>query len=101
MAGSAWSTFTINKKYVGTRTEKSILIKMPDDSIYEGYSTWLSAKLVREQGSNNYSIAMRPGFDVILRMILKDSNGNYITADTKRISGLEFSRAFTDREDDI
>lgn len=98
---SVWTEFTINKKYVGMRTAKAVLINMPKESIYEGYSAWLSTKIVREHGPNQYTIAMRPGFDVILRMIVKNNDGNYVTGATKQITGLEFARQFMDEEDQI
>lgn len=101
MGASAWSTVTLNKQYVGTRTEKAVLIKMPEWSIYQGYVTWISTKLVREKGSNQYTVAIRPGFDLILRMPVKNSDGNYTNADTKQITGYEFAKIFNEEHDNI
>lgn len=90
---SSWKSFKVKHEYIGMRTEKSTLVQMPPDSIYMGYQTWISNKLVRES-DGDYTIAIRPGFDVVLELVAKDENGTLYSVHKKKISGDEFREQF-------
>lgn len=93
-----WRTLKLNRKYIGMRTEKSTLIKMPANSDYPGYITWLSNKLVRESGSR-YEVAIRPGFEITLILSEKNSSGNYVEVNRVSVSGDTFIRQFLNADE--
>ncbi|MDF1618778.1 hypothetical protein [Petrocella sp. FN5] len=45
-----WNNIVINGNQIEVITEKSVLIKMPKASGYEGYKFWHTIKLVRRKG---------------------------------------------------
>lgn len=90
---SRWTVITINSENIGMKTERFTKIFMPDGSLYAGYSTLLSNKLVREN-NGSYTICVRPDFEILLELIVNDENGNYKTVDTKMINGKQLVDLF-------
>lgn len=52
-----WKNININKQNIKAETEKAILINMPHNSNYDGYSFWHPRKLVRD-GKHSYAISL-------------------------------------------
>ena len=90
---SRWIVINVTSEYIGTKTERFTKIFVPFDSLYAGYSTELSNKLIREY-HDSYTISVRPDFEILLELITTDENGNYITVDTKIITGKQFAELF-------
>ena len=44
---SRWIVINVTSEYIGTKTERFTKIFVPFDSLYAGYSTELSNKLIR------------------------------------------------------
>lgn len=48
-----WKNLEINKNNIEYRTIKSVLIKMPNNSKFKGFTFWHPAKLIREGRQSN------------------------------------------------
>lgn len=52
-----WKNINISKNNIDTETARSVLIKMPHNSEYDGYKFWHPSKLVRN-GRNSNSVSI-------------------------------------------
>lgn len=91
----SWKNITINKQNIKGETEKAVLIAMPHNSRFDGFSFWHPKKLVRE-GCNSY--AREIGYtDEWKFNLVKYGNGKYNkydTIDSEQIDSQEFEIAF-------
>ena len=62
-----WKNIEINVQNIDFNTEKSVLIKMPHNSDYDGYKFWHPSKLVRN-GSNSYAVKIGYTDDFIFKL---------------------------------
>lgn len=90
-----WKNIEINVQNIETKTEKAVLIKMPNKSNYAGYKFWHPSKLVR-YGSNSY--ARNIGYtDDFTFKLFKNGNGKHNKLDVVNeieIGIEEFEQAF-------
>ena len=95
-----WKNIEINVQNIDFNTEKSVLIKMPHNSDYDGYKFWHPSKLVRN-GSNSYAVKIGYTDDFIFKL-KKFGNGKYNkfkVIDEKEITAEEFEKSFKCMED--
>lgn len=90
-----WKNIQINKQNIKVETEKSILIKCPKNSRYDGYEFWHPSKLVRK---GNHKGAVSIGYTDDFKFTLKKmGNGKYNfkdVIDTKEITINDFEIMF-------
>jgi|GEM_PF-990694 len=65
-----WHSIFFNSQSIQRESERSVLIKMPNRSSYNGYAFWHSKKLVREQGGKGYHLTFRFPNDYIFHVKL-------------------------------
>lgn len=97
-----WKNININRQNIKTETSKSVLIQMPHNSNYDGYSFWYPAKLVRN-GKNSNAISVAYNDEFVFRL-KKYGNGKYNkfdVIDEEEIDVEEFEEAFGVMNDNI
>lgn len=92
---SNWKNIEINTNQIKTETERSVLIKMPHKSDYDGYCFWHPAKLVHE-GSHSAacSIGYTDEFTFHLKKYGQGKWNSREVIDEQEIDAEEFERAF-------
>lgn len=89
-----WKNIQINKQNVKADTGKAVLIAMPHNSKYDGYSFWHPAKLVR---NGNHSYALSIGYTNEFKFKLvkygKGKSNSKDIIDEKEITVKEFEEA--------
>ena len=90
-----WKNININKQNVDVETAKSVLIKMPHNSDYDGYKFWHPSKLVRKgRNSNSLSIGYNDQFTFKLKKYGKGKYNKKEVIDEIEIDVDEFEEAF-------
>ena len=70
-----WTNINVNKNKIAMENERSVLIKMPEGSLYKGYSFWHIKKLIRDGRTlGDISIGFNEGF---LFRLKKYGKGKY------------------------
>lgn len=97
-----WKNVNINKQNIDVETSRSVLIKMPHNSDFDGYKFWHPSKLVRKgRNSNSVSISYNDEFTFNLK---KYGNGKYNkreVIDEIEIDTEEFENAFNVMNENI
>lgn len=97
-----WKNVNINKQNIDAETSRSVLIKMPHNSDFDGYKFWHPSKLVRKgRNSNSVSISYNDQFTFKLK---KYGNGKYNKRDVIDeidIDAEEFENAFCVMDENI
>lgn len=97
-----WKNINVNKQNVKVESAKAVLIQMPHNSDYDGYSFWHPAKLVRTgRNSNAVSIGYTEEFTFKL---VKYGSGKWNSKEIvseKTISVEEFEAAFGVMDENI
>lgn len=86
-----WKNIQINKQNIKAETMKAVLIQMPHNSNYDGFSFWHPSKLVRT-GYNSNALSIGYNDDFTFNLI-KYGKGKYILAE-EVIGVEEFEEAF-------
>lgn len=70
-----WNKININKNQIKVQTSKAVLINCPHNSKYDGYSFWISSKLLRNgKHSSSFEISFTDDFTFNL---IKYGKGKY------------------------
>lgn len=85
-----WTKIFFNTQNIQSDTGRSVLIKMPNKSQYNGWVFWHPKKLVREQGGKGYHSAFSFTEDWIFKVKLY-GKGRYNSKDVIREVELEAS----------
>lgn len=97
-----WKNLNINKQNIDVETSRSVLIKMPHNSDFDGYKFWHPSKLVRKgRNSNSVSIGYNDQFTFRLK---KYGHGKYNQReilDEIEINAEEFEDAFSKIDENI
>ena len=93
--GSEWGKVAINAQNVETTTERGAKIKMPHNSEHDGYSVWVSLKLLRTgRHSYEYMLSVKADMEFTLK---KYGQGRYNKKEViaeKTISAEDMAEAF-------
>ena len=90
-----WKNININKQNIKADTYKAVLISMPKNSDYDGFSFWHPSKLVRD-GRNSYAVSVGYTDDFKFKLV-KYGKGKYNSRDIIaeiEIDAEEFEEAF-------
>ena len=90
-----WKSININKQNIKRETSNALLINMPHNSDYDGYSFWCSLKLVK-QGKNASAISVSYTDTFAFKLVQYGQgkwNKNEIIHE-KTITAVEFEKAF-------
>lgn len=93
--GSEWGKVAVNIQNIATTTGKAVKINMPHSSEYDGYTLWVSLKLLRE-GRHSYERLLSIKADMEFKLI-KYGSGKWnkrTKVDEKTISAEEMAAAF-------
>lgn len=90
-----WGKVAINVQNVERNTEKAALINMPHSSDHDGYSVWVSLKLLRSgRHSYEYMLSIKADMEFVLKKYGKGKwNKNQVIAE-KTINAVEMAVAF-------
>lgn len=90
-----WKNININIQNIKQETGKAVLIAMPHNSNYDGYSFWHPAKLVRD-GNHSYAISLgyTDDFTFNLKKYGKGRYNKHQVIAEQTISVKEFEKAF-------
>ncbi len=105
-----WKEIWINESQIEVQGEKSVLIKMPEDSEYNGFKFWHPSKLVRCQERSNdsgtytwyngmYSFSYTGEFKFHLMKYGNSGYSKFQASEELDIEVETMERAFRDRED--
>lgn len=94
-----WKSIQINKQNVKKDTGSAVLIAMPHNSIYDGFTFWHSSKLIRA-GKHSYALSLGYTNDFVFKL-KKVSPKTFKVLDEKEIGVQEFEEAFGIMNDNI
>lgn len=94
-----WKSIRINKQNIKKDIGSAILIAMPHNSKYDGFTFWHSSKLIKS-GKHSYALSLSytDGFTFKLKRV---SQKTFKVLDEKEISAEEFEKAFGVMNDNI
>lgn len=97
-----WKNININKQNIVVATNRAMLIAMPHNSDYNGYSFWHPSKLIRE-GRHSYAISVGYTDDFTFTLV-KYGKGKWNSREIvsqKKISASEFEDNFVIMDENI
>ena len=90
-----WRKVAINAQNVGYTTEKAALINMPHSSDHDGYSVWVSLKLLRSgRHSYEYLLSIKGDMEFTLKKYGKGRYNKSQVIAEKTITAEEMAAAF-------
>ena len=90
-----WKNIIINRNLIKAATDRAVLIAMPHNSDYDGYSFWHPSKLVREY-NNTVSIGYTYEFVFLLKKYGKGIYNRWNVLDEIPLSGEDMGSVFAD-----
>lgn len=94
-----WKSIQINKQNIKNDIGKAVLIAMPHNSKYDGFTFWHSSKLIRA-GKHSYALSLSYTDDFVFKL-KKVSPRTFKVLDEEEISVEEFEQAFGIMNDNI
>lgn len=92
---SEWGKIAVNVQNVECTTAKGAKINMPHKSDFDGYSVWVSLKLLREgRHSYEYTLSIKADMEFVLKKYGNGKWNKFKTLDEKTISAEEMAEAF-------
>lgn len=88
-----WIKVKISKMYMGIRNDDKVLVFFPDGA-FDGWSTWVPAKLVREIDDDYFTVSTKENFVFTLQKIVRDKFGRWKVIDTSSMNGKTFISIF-------
>lgn len=90
-----WRKVAINAQNVEYTTEKAALINMPHSSDHDGYSVWVSLKLLRQgRHSYEYMLSIKDDMEFTLKKYGKGQYNKRQVIAEKAISAADMAAAF-------
>lgn len=90
-----WKEIQVNKQNIKTYTNMSVLIAMPHNSEYDGFTFWHPAKLIKNgKQSNSISISYNDGFVFKLKKYGNGKYNKFDVIDEHQVNVEEFENAF-------
>lgn len=93
--GSEWGKVAVNAQNIETATGKAAKIKMPHSSEYDGFTVWVSLKLLRK-GRHSYEYMLSIKADMEFKLVKYGSGkwNKFTKVDEKTISAADMAVAF-------
>lgn len=93
--GSEWGKVAVNRQNIETTTGKAAKIKMPHSSEYDGFTVWVSLKLLRK-GRHSYEHMLSIKGDMEFKLVKYGSGkwNKFTKVDEKTISAADMAAAF-------
>lgn len=90
-----WKQIAVNLQNIKTESDNAMLINLPHNSPYEGFSVWISKKLIRE-GSHSWErhIAVSSDMEFTLKKYGKGKWNKYTAIEEKKINIGTLAEAF-------
>lgn len=87
-----WKKIKVNIQNIKHETDKAMLIAMPHSSDYDGFTFWISKKLVRD-GSNDFEMLVSINEDMTFNL-KRTSEKTHKVLDEKEVGCDELIEAF-------
>ena len=91
-----WKKIIINANLIKAATERAILIAMPHNSDYDGYSFWHPSKLCREGNGETVSISFTNEFVFLLKKYGSGKYNKWEILDEIPLSGEDMESVFAE-----
>ena len=95
-----YESFIIPRDLLDYENDKKILIHIPDEMEYGGYSTWFSKKFVTDDPSGEMlQVRMYPDWEISMYRYEKEENGKYHAVEMKKVAAENLFQMFSALED--
>ena len=92
-----WKGMTIDESFIRTKTDRSVLFKMPRYGEYDGFTFWHPKKLV-QTGFGLAEIRYTDDFQFRLQKREKNHSGQWETTDEATLTPEELQAAYSEEE---
>ena len=94
-----YESFVIPREIITYENDKKILLQIPEEMEYGGYSIWFSKKFITEDPSGEMlQVRMYPDWKISLYRYEKDEKGKYQAVEMKTENAENLFRMFSDLE---
>ena len=95
-----YESFIIPRELIDYENDKKILLHIPDEMEYGGYSTWFSKKFVTDDPSGEMlQVRMYPDWEISMYRYEKEENGKYHAVEMKKVVAENLFQMFSALED--
>lgn len=94
-AKTEWEKIAVNVQNVKKDGDNALLINLPHNSVFDGFSVWIGKKLIRE-GEHGWQmhISVKPDMEFVLKKYGKGKWNKFTAIEEKKISSAELAEAF-------